>query len=73
LTPGWWILVEGEQLTVSFLPSEGGTDFGIEPTLEHPGPDWYAGVWLDERNPYEGQIRTVTYCGGVYRIESGRG
>ena len=51
--------------------AEGEPDFGIEAILEHPGPDWYTGVWLDERRGYEGQMRTVTYRDGVYRIESG--
>lgn len=68
---GWRILVEGEESVVSFLRAEGETDSGIEAILEHPGPDWYAGVWLDERRGYEGQMRTVTYRDGVYRIESG--
>ncbi len=71
MPPGWRILVEGEQSVVSFLLAEGEPDFGIETILEHPGPDWYTGVWLDERRGYEGQMRTVTYRDGVYRIESG--
>ena len=28
-------------------------------------------MWLDERRGYEGQMRTVTYRGGVCRLESG--
>ena len=68
---GWRILVEGEEPVVSFLRAEGEPDFGIEAILEHPGPDWYTGVWLDERRGYEGQMRTVTYRDGVYRVESG--
>jgi hypothetical protein len=71
MPPGWRILVEGEEPIVSFLRAEGEADFGIEAILEHPGPDWYTGVWLDERRGYEGEMRTVTYRGGVYRIESG--
>ena len=68
---GWRILVEGEESVVSFLRAEGETDSGIEAILEHPGPDWYAGVWLDERRGYEGQMRTVSDRDGVDRIESG--
>ena len=71
MPPGWRILVEGEQSVVSFLLAEGEPDFGIDAILEHPGSDWYTGVWLDERRGYEGQMRTVTYRDGVYRIESG--
>lgn len=69
MPPGWRILVEGEESVVSLLLAEGGYDY--ETVLEHPGPDWYSGVWLDERRGYEGQMRTVTYRDGVYRIESG--
>jgi hypothetical protein len=68
---GWRILVEGEEPVVSLLRAEGEADFGVKAILEHLGPDWYTGVWLDERRSYEGRMRTVTYRGGVYRIESG--
>jgi hypothetical protein len=71
MPPGWRILAEGEESVVSFLRAEGETDSGIEAILDHPGPDWYTGVWLDEHRGYEGQMRTVTYRDGVYRIESG--
>jgi hypothetical protein len=31
------------------LRAEGEAGFGIEAILGHPGPDWYTGVWLNER------------------------
>jgi hypothetical protein len=46
-------LTEGEESVVSFLRAEGETDSGIEAILDHPGPDWYMGVWLDEYRGYE--------------------
>jgi hypothetical protein len=49
MPPGWRIPVEGEEPVVSFLRAEGEAGFGIEAILGHPGPDWYTGVWLDER------------------------
>ena len=64
-------LTEGEESVVSFLRAEGETDSDIKAILDHPGPYWYTGVWLDEHRGYEGQIRTVTYRDSVYRIESG--
>jgi len=68
---GWRILAGGEEPAVALLRGEGEADFGIEAILEHPGPDWHAGVWPDERRGYEGRMRTVTYRDGVYRVESG--
>jgi hypothetical protein len=68
---GWRILVGGEEPVVSFLRAEGEAGFGTGAILEHPGPDWYTGVWLGGRRGYEGQMRTVTYRGGVNRIEPG--
>jgi hypothetical protein len=44
------------------------TKYGSDPSQSATAS---TGVWLDERRGYEGQMRTVTYRDGVYRVESG--
>jgi hypothetical protein len=72
---GWCerVIAEGRDAVISYLEGLGESDFAIDTYLNGPeDTEWEGGVVLEQNRAIpEHEIWTVTYRGGVYRVEAG--
>jgi hypothetical protein len=71
--PGERVIAEGRDAVISYLEGLGESDFAIDTYLNGPeDTEWEGGVVLEQNRAIpEHEIWTVTYRGGVYRVEAG--
>jgi hypothetical protein len=71
--PGERVIAEGRDAVIRYLEGLGESDFGIDTYLNGPeDTEWEGGVVLEQNRAIpEHEIWTVTYRGGIYRIEAG--